>query len=46
VSAGGRPARSYAPASAAAPAWVYVAVLLALVVAAMAFGYVLLDSPA
>ena len=44
MSAGSRPARTYAPASAAVPAWVYVAVLLALVAAALAFGFVLLDS--
>ncbi len=44
MSAGSRPARTYSPASAAVPAWVYVVVVLALVVAAMAFGCVLLDS--
>ena len=43
MSAGTRPSRS-APGAVAVPAWVYVAVVLGLVMAALAFGYVLLDS--
>ena len=37
--------RSSVTAPVVVPAWVYVVVVLALVVSALAFGYVLLDSP-
>lgn len=47
MSAGARPPRSRStPPPLAVPAWVYVAVVLGLALAALAFGYVLLDSPA
>lgn len=47
MSAATRPPRSRsAPPPLAVPAWVYVAVVLSLAVAALAFGYVLLDSTA